>query len=149
MSYKRKGVDGLTEQGRKWVAGVAKHGNPTRAAIEAGASQPAVMVHRMQRNPHALEAVNKLIMDALPDMGTLAIATITGIMRSRTAKDADKLRASGMVLDEIDRRRKTDGAFGKELHEMTGQELLAAMNRAQAKLEAIDAEIVEDDDVLG
>ena len=56
-------------------------------------------------------------------------------------------------------------AYGKESHEITGEELLAAMAVSRAKLEAIDAEIAEpaealfpedrtadkpaDDDVLG
>ena len=123
----------LTAQEGRFVAALADTGDPAyafRAAGYKGARNLSVVLKRPAIQAAVVQAQQaRLVNEALP----AAVATILEIMRNPKAPAAARVQAAKLTFDRVLPSQADAG--GKEPHEMTPEELAAAID----KLEAIAA----------
>lgn len=148
----KPGKDGLTVQQRAFTAAYARSGDPAYAATKAGYAHPDTYGHDLLKKPVVQASVReaqarRMVNDLLP----LAVDLLEHVIKDKTAKTADRLRAGKIV---------TDYGFGahaardKAPEDMTPDELadrIAALRARQAAL-AEGAKIIDiepESDVFG
>lgn len=127
----------LTLQERRFVEAYSKHGDRQRAEKAAGYAPNGgyVVLARPEIQKRILaEQTARLTSDALP----LAVSTLIEIMQNPKAPAAARVQASKVVLDRA--MPQGEGQAGKELHEMTPEELAQAI----AMLESVASSAARD-----
>ena len=123
----------LTAQEERFVAALADTGDPAyafRAAGYKGARNLSVVLKRPAIQAAVIQAQQaRLVNEALP----AAVATILEIMRNPRAPAAARVQAAKLTFDRVLPTQADAG--GKEPHEMSPEELAAAID----KLESIAA----------
>lgn len=132
----------LTLKEKNFLVAFAKHGDRRKAeqaaAIAAGGGYQILARPEIQKRIVA-EQTARLTYDALP----LAVETLVSVMRSDKAPAAARVQASKIVLD---RALPTDGTGNhKELHEMTPDELAAAIATLEGQAAAMARPVNEPD----
>lgn len=117
----------LNMQERKFAATYAETGNAVYAAEKAGYSSPRQSASQKLASPIIQAEVRarqlaRLNNELLP----LALDNLEAILRNDKASERGKIMAAKIVLDKAG---GADATNGKEPHEMTGDELQAAIER--------------------
>ena len=123
----------LTAQEQSFVEALANSGDPAyafKAAGYKGARNLSIVLRRPAIQAAVIQAQQaRLVNEALPT----AVATILDIMRNPKAPAAARVQAAKLTFDRV-LPQHLDGS-GREPHEMTPEELAAAID----KLESIAA----------
>lgn len=120
----------LTPQERKFVEALASTGNrqfALKAAGYKGENNAAQVANRPQVQAAIIATqVARLTDEALP----LAVQTVVSVMKNEKAPAAARIQAAREVFNRVLPSEK--GPEGKEPHEMTPEELAAAIDRLES-----------------
>lgn len=143
------GVAGLTPNQRAYVIAIVKNGgNSHAAAIEAGYSDGRTG-WQLEQLPHVRSAIHAEREKKLGRLASMALGTIEAILDPESeVSPRDKLKAATWVLESVghgkqgakDEREKD----GKELAEMSIEELEAEYLRNKAREVEIRARVVKE-----
>ena len=119
---------------------------PTAAAREAGYANPSSSSSAMLRQPHIELAVRQARKARFSgELAGLAANTLRDVMMDEGAPASSRVSAARLVF-EITRevgKGADSGDSGKELHEMTPDELAALIQKLDDQRRTIDAEPAE------
>lgn len=125
----------LTGMERSFAHHMARTNDATYAATKAGYRSPMVRGSELMKKPDVAAEAAKRAMARLAELGDLAVSTVELCLTAKESTWTNKLTAADMVLKRLEARQ--GDATGKEPSEMTADELQAAINAAQLRLEAI------------
>lgn len=150
MSGKPKGYQRLTAKETVFVDAMARTGDKAYSRKEAGYTH-AQTVDRMMRKQHIVAEIRRREQDRLFQEGLpAAVQCVVEIVRNSSYAPGARVQAAKVIFDRT--LGTTDGEQGKELHEMTAEELATAIEKlereASTRAKTINPEPVNEPDVF-
>jgi phage terminase small subunit len=140
----------LNPMQQKFVLKMSEGLSPTAAAREAGYAQPGQAGFYNMRQPHIELAVRQARAARFSgELATIAANTLREVMTDTDAPASARVSAARLVL-EVTRevgKGAQEADSGKELHEMTPDELAALIKKLDDQKRTIDAEPAEVGDI--
>lgn len=138
----------FTPKERVFVAAMARTNDATYAATKAGYSQPVVQGAQMMAKEAIAGATREVVRRFLyEEAGSIGVGVLVEL--ATNPKVADGVRRGAAVdLTKLSGIAITEADDGKELHEMTGQELDAARRKLARRTQAVDSALAEQAKVI-
>lgn len=131
----------LTDRQTEFVHHLVTTGcTPTEAARAAGYSEPKQEAYRLTRLPHVQEEIRSERERTISAYGAnVAFTTLVEVMRDKTVPASARVSASRTMLEAAGLFDRTgrDKASGKQLQEMSADELTSTIRRLDQEMERI------------